>query len=127
MNTSVYFLLLVLIAVISGMEHHSSLFGMEHHSTVFGIGRAKEIETQATRSVSRHTRQTNANEAKACSQIMYETQCTGSYAQNYIDTVGQCSSAGLVAAQTAEKLCRQNSKGEYCGTVGADSTSLDNV
>jgi len=119
MNTSMYCLLLVLIAVVSGLEHPSSQFG---------IGRAKENGTHpTTRLVSRHTRQTNVNKSKACSQIVYKTQCTGSYTQNYIDTLGQCSSYGLVAAQNAEKLCRQNSKGEYCGTVGVDSVSLANV
>ena len=59
-----------------------------------------------------------------CFQIVYKTQCTGSYAQNLIKTIGQCSFIGFVTAKAAEKLCRRNVYGDYCGTIGVDLTNI---
>ena len=123
-NNSVYWLLLIFVAVASGIQHHSS---------ILSIGRAqnKAIEV-SLQHIGGHSvkiggavkRQTNQNEAQVCSQILYKTQCTGSYAQNYINSIGQCSDGGLAVAVAAEKLCRQNARGDYCGTVAIDIASI---
>ena len=111
-NCSVYWLLLTVVAIASSVEQHSS---------ILGIGRIDEI---GTLSVSRGIRQTNLDEAKVCSQILYRTQCTGGYTQNFINTLSRCSSAGLASAVAAEMLCRQNANGDYCGTIGVDIANI---
>ena len=118
-SNSVCWFLLISIAVASGIEHHSSILGIGHAET--------GTHSAARRSASRVIRQTNQNEAKVCSQIVYKTQCTGNYAQNFINTIGQCSSSGFATAGSAEKLCRQNANGDYCGTIVIDITNIINA
>ena len=113
----VYWLLLISIAVASWIEHHSSILGI-------GCTEAGPPHSEGRRSVSRIIRQTNQNDAKVCFQIVYKTQCTGSYAQNLIKTIGQCSFIGFVTAKAAEKLCRRNVYGDYCGTIDVDLTNI---
>ena len=117
-----YCLLLILTVVTSTLEHHSALLGLGHQENFVGNHQAATMK----QSVSRNIRQTNVNEGKACSQTVYRAQCTGSYAQNYINTIGRCS-GGYSAAVAAEGLCRQNENGDYCGTIGIDIANIVNA